>query len=89
MAGGGTFCKSVEASELDAAIMLSAVNVLTNQIFQLLRGSTPAAVRVFVVLFHYNLDFGMLLVAVHSESVHEYLPLTRRIVSGCNKPKQW
>lgn len=31
--------------ELDSAVVLSAVNILTIQMFQLLRGSTPAAVR--------------------------------------------
>ena len=35
----------LDASELDAAVVLSAVNVLTCQVFQLLSGSTPAAVR--------------------------------------------
>lgn len=38
--GGG-----VDASELEALVVLSAVNVLTNQMFQLLRGATPSAVR--------------------------------------------
>lgn len=31
--------------ELDAAVALSAVNILTNQMFQLIRGSTSAVVR--------------------------------------------
>lgn len=35
----------VVASELEGLVVLSAVNVLTNQIFQLLRGATPAQVR--------------------------------------------
>lgn len=43
---GGLLCNSVERRELDAVVVLSAVNLLTNQMFQLLRGSTPAAVRV-------------------------------------------
>lgn len=34
----------VGQAELDAAVLLSTVNILTNQMFQLLRGSTPAAV---------------------------------------------
>ena len=38
-------CGSVEQRELDEVVVLSAVNLLTNQMFQLLRGSTPAAVR--------------------------------------------
>lgn len=46
--GGQTVTKEVDGGvgqvELDAAVVLSAVNILTNQMFQLLRGSTPAAV---------------------------------------------
>lgn len=47
--GGQTVTKEVDVdgvaqAELDAAVVLSAVNILTNQMFQLLRGSTPAAV---------------------------------------------
>lgn len=41
----GEPCNYVEQRELDAVVVLSAVNMLTNQMFQLLRGSTPAAVR--------------------------------------------
>ncbi|CAM9143892.1 unnamed protein product [Scytosiphon promiscuus] len=41
MAGG--FGGGVGQPELDTAVVLSAVNILTNQMFQLLRGSTPAA----------------------------------------------
>lgn len=36
---------AIEASVLDETVVLSAVNVLTNQMFQLLRGATCAAVR--------------------------------------------
>ena len=39
--GGG----GVGQAELDAAVVLSAVNILTNHMFQLIRGSTPAVVR--------------------------------------------
>lgn len=38
--GGG-----VGQAELDATVVLSAVNILTNHMFQLIRGSTPAVVR--------------------------------------------
>lgn len=43
--GVGGFDGGVGEPELDAAVALSAVNILTNQMFQLIRGSTPAAVR--------------------------------------------
>lgn len=36
---------AIEASAFDETVVLSAVNVLTNQMFQLLRGATCAAVR--------------------------------------------
>lgn len=41
----GGFGGGVGQAELDSAVVLSAVNILTNHMFQLLRGSTPAAVR--------------------------------------------
>lgn len=41
----GEPCHYVEQRELDAVVVLSALNMLTNQMFQLLRGSTRAAVR--------------------------------------------
>lgn len=46
ISASGGLCSSVEQRDLDAVVVLSAVNMLTNQMFQLLRGSTPAAVRV-------------------------------------------
>lgn len=44
-AGAGGFNGDVRQPELDAAVMLSAINILTNHMFQLIRGSTPAVVR--------------------------------------------
>lgn len=43
--GVGGFDGGVGEPELDAAVALSAVNILTNHMFQLIRGSTPAVVR--------------------------------------------
>lgn len=43
--GGGSGGGGVGQPELDAAVVLSAVNILTNHMFQLIRGSTLAAVR--------------------------------------------
>lgn len=43
--GVGGFDGGVGEPELDAAVALSAINILTNQMFQLIRGSTPAVVR--------------------------------------------
>lgn len=42
---GGVDGSGVGQAELDAAVVLSAVNILTNHMFQLIRGSTPAVVR--------------------------------------------
>lgn len=43
--GVGGFGGGVGEPELDAAVALSVINILTNQMFQLIRGSTPAVVR--------------------------------------------
>lgn len=36
---------ALEVQEIAEAVVLSALNILTNQLFQLLRGATPAQVR--------------------------------------------
>lgn len=44
-AAGESGAGAIKASAFDETVLLSAVNVLTVQMFQLLRGATPAAVR--------------------------------------------
>jgi len=44
-AGGAYEAGGVGQPELDATVVLSAINILTNHMFQLTRGSTPAVVR--------------------------------------------
>lgn len=85
--GGGARggCGFVEACELDAAVALSAVNVLTNQIFQLLRGATPAAVRAIAQAFcGGRVVFGMARSTYHARCRYtvRYLDLYRGIIAS-------